>query len=185
MAEFNSLIKPFQNLEKTLANNKIKALNKGLSSGYGFFKRELSKVLGITQKPLSKRIKVTKLTSTNLVGTLFLGTKQGLILSEFKPKTTIVNNRNGVRVTVAGVSFTVPGGWLATVKSGKKLVLGRKQAFTNGMYTGKGKRYPTIALRTPEGVLYNIANKLRDKTTSTILNTFDMELKRSLDDLDK
>jgi hypothetical protein len=139
-AEFT---KAFNGIDAAIKQGTARALNRALSSTRTKVTRAIREQTGLKTAVIKTRIREAKANRNKLSVVLALATKVGVSLAEFAPRVKKVmsaaGKRFGVTVKIGQQARQlVPGGWLATVKSGKQLVLARK---------GKAQ-YPTVALRT-------------------------------------
>lgn len=131
--DFKGLSKYMSGVGKSINRATYRSINKTLTKTNSRFKKAVSKDTGLTAKAIGKRFRVRKATSTNFNGNVSMGTKYGVSLDNFKPKVKIIRKSNrkykGVTVKIGKQArAVVPGGFLATVKSGKSLVLARTTA---------------------------------------------------------
>lgn len=167
----NQFKKAFKGIDSAIQQGTARALNRALSSTKAQISKTIRNEVGLTNKQIAARIREIKAGSKSLAVKLAIATKVGISLTEFKPQVKAVNvvhagNRKAtkhygvtVKLGTAG-RLLVPGGFLATVKSGKQLVLSRK---------GKG-RYPTVALRTT--LFSDVVTREQTATQKYLLDTF-------------
>lgn len=162
----SSFSNTFSKIQRGIDRAQVSALNKASKK----VKAALTKALmvelgGVRQKVVASRIRTIKAKANRPVVTISVATKYGLNLGEFGPRRNTVKTdagkRRGVSVDPGSGRYTVPGAWLWQSKSGKKLVLGRKAAYSNGEYLGRGARYKTTTLKTKPEYLRRQVELLR------------------------
>lgn len=144
---------------KAITNASFRSLNKTYSKVNTQFKRQVKAQTGLSTNLLNKRFKVKKATKSNLRGFVSMGTKFGIALDNFKPKIKIIRGKNkrkykGVSIKIGTEQReVVKGAFLATLKSGKSLILIRK---------GKGR----LPVTNPKKDFYPIAKQLQPNLLS-------------------
>lgn len=144
---FKSLSDFATNTKKTINTATYRSLNKTYSKINTKFKKEIRTSTGLPLKFLNKRFKVKKASKTNFSGYVSMGTKFGISLDNFKPKVKIIKKSKrkyqGVTVKIGkGAREIVQGGFIATVKSGKSLILVRKGKERSPTYNPKHNLHP-------------------------------------------
>jgi hypothetical protein len=162
----NSFANTFNKIQRGIDKAQISALNKASNVVKArLIKSLMSELGGVRQKVVAGRIRAIKAKSSRPSATISVATKYGLNLGEFSPRQNTVKTdagkRRGVSVDPGTGRYTVPGAWLWRSKSGKKLVLGRKGAYSNGEYLGRGARYKTTTLKTKPEYLRRQVEQLR------------------------
>ena len=159
---------------KTVAT--YRALNRSIAVSNTAFKRLIARETGLKNKRISNRFKVRKANSKSLFAYVSFGTKIGIDLSEFKPKLKKIkkNKRTyqGVTVKIGSERINPENnagnkGFLATVKSGKSLVLARKSS----------SRLPTESLKFN---LYNSAKKHQGTLNKDLSKKFKEEFSKQI-----
>lgn len=174
--DFKGLSKFVSGVSKSVNRATFRAINKTLTKTNSRFKRTMAKELGVTTKVITKRFRLRKASQSKLSGNVSFGTKVGISLDNFKPKLKIIRKSNrkykGVTVKIGKKARELaPGAFMATVKSGKSLVL---------MRTGAG-RYP---IKTVKHNVYDAAQshkaELNTFTATEYKKTFNDQLKYEL-----
>ncbi len=165
--------KAFKRIDKAIKASTVSTLNKALSATHTKVKKELRTETGLSNDEISERIRVYKATQKNPKASIRIAIKVGIHLSKMKAQvkrvTATVRNayskpsgiiKKAFKSKFYGASVKigkqprqlVPGGFLATTKRGKLLVLARKEAVdadgTNYVPNKVTSKRPTIALRT-------------------------------------
>ena len=130
MAIEKSLGDASRKIAKAIKAAQVKALNKALTETKQKVLSDLRNDTALTNKALDKRVLVLRPKKGVGLGSINIAVKFGVKLSEFRPLEKMVKGATrayrGVTIKIgeAGRNL-VPGGFLATVKSGKELVLKR------------------------------------------------------------
>lgn len=164
-----------------------RALNRAAAKANTQMSQKIRDDSGLASAFIKKRLRVYKATNAKMMSSVNVATKQGVHLSEFKPKVvavrvvpknaTISKRGRAKPKTYYGVTVKigtqprglVPGGFLRTVASGKTLVLARKG----------DKPYPTVALKTDVIERSALANS--DAVAKAMSDSFNDQLQSQID----
>jgi hypothetical protein len=149
--------KAFKGIDSAIKQGTARALNRALSSTKTKVVRQLRQDTGLPTEVITARTRFKKATLKDLRVILAIAVKFGIALSKFKPseKKVKVVQKNGRKVTHYGVTAKigqlprqlVAGAFMLSGKTGEA-VLGRKQAYSDGIYSDpNAPKYPTASLK--------------------------------------
>jgi hypothetical protein len=170
---YSQLTKILNKADNANSTAAYRAMNRAVSKTQTQYKRRIATLSGLKASQVAPRFYTKKATKKSLTAFVSFATKFGIPLDQFKPKekTVRIGKRKYKGVTVKlpiEGRVIVKGGFLATVKSGKSLVLMRKGA----------ARYPTVK---PTYKLYELAKGEQKSLKQLMSQEFETQFKSQLE----